>query len=138
MEVYLQKCDCPKAEYSSEALSHLLGRAKNIVKVGLKSNPTPDKVVTPEVIYKIILRYFSESPEYCLPLADFYSTLQYAKESPVDYWVHLNNAAKIADNHLQKEGSQMKNISQEVAMMFIRNCSDDGLSNLFRYKPVTK
>ncbi|KAL1255089.1 hypothetical protein QQF64_013150 [Cirrhinus molitorella] len=138
MDVYLQKCDCPKAEHSSEVLNHLLGRAKNIVKVGLKSNPSPDKVVSPEVIYKILLRYFSESPESCLPLADFYSTLPHARESPVDYWVRLNNAAEIADKHLQKQGSHMKNISQEVAMMFIRNCPDDGLSNVFRYKPVTK
>ncbi len=95
-------------------------------------------VVTPEVIYKILLRYFSESPESCLLLADFYSTLPYAKESPVDYWVRLNNAAEVADNHLQKQHSQMKNISQDVVMMFIRNFPDDGLSNVFRYKPVTK
>ncbi|KAL1276834.1 hypothetical protein QQF64_036457 [Cirrhinus molitorella] len=86
----------------------------------------------------MLLRYFSKSPESCLPLADFYSTQPHARESPVDYWVRLNNAAEIADKHLQKQGSHMKNISQEVAMMFIRNCPDDGLSNVFRYKSVTK
>lgn len=139
MEVYLQKCDHPKAEHSNEIFNHqILGRAKNIVKVGLKSNPSPDMVVTPETIYKMLLRYFSESPESCLPLADFYSTLPHDKESPVDYWVSLNNAAKIADNHLQKQGSRMKNISQEITMMFIRNCPDAELSSVFRYKPITK
>lgn len=138
MEVYLQKCDRPNAEHANEVLSHLLGRAKNIVKVGLKSNPSPDIVVTPETIYKILLRYFSESPESCLPLADFYSTTPYTKETPVDYWVRLNNAAEIADNHLQKQGSRMKNISQEIAMMFIRNCPNVELSSVFRYKPITK
>ncbi|XP_026121145.1 uncharacterized protein LOC113100767 [Carassius auratus] len=138
MEVYLQKCDRPKAEHSIEILNHLLGRAKNIVKVGLKSNHSPDMVVTPETIYKMLLRYFSETPESCLPLADFYSTMPYDKESPVDYWVRLNNAAEIADNHLQKEGSRMKNISQEIAMMFIRNCPNVELSSMFRYKPITK
>ncbi|XP_016313611.1 uncharacterized protein LOC107666701 [Sinocyclocheilus anshuiensis] len=138
MEVYLQKCDHPKAEHANEILNHLLGRAKNIVKVGLKSNPSPDMVATPETVYKMLLCYFSESPESCLPLADFYSTLPHDKESPVDYWVHLNNAAKIADNYLQKQGSRMKNISQEISMMFIRNCPDAELSSVFRYKPITK
>lgn len=108
------------------------------VKVGLKSSSSPDKVVTAEVIYEILLRYFSDSPESCLPLADFYSTLPFFRESPVDYWVRLNNAAEIADKHLLKQGSQMNNISQEVAMMFIRNCPDTGLSNVFKYKPATK
>lgn len=138
MKVYLQKCDLPKAEHANEILNHLLGRAKNIVKVGLKSNPSPDLVVAPETIYKMLLRYFSESPESCLPLADFYSTLPHDKESPVDYWVRLNNAAEIADNHLQKQGGGMKNISQEITMMFIRNCSDADLSSVFRCKPITK
>lgn len=138
MEIYLEKCDCPKAEHSSEIQNYLLGRAKNIVKVGLKSSSSPDKVVTAEVIYEILLRYFSDSSESCLPLADFYSTLPFVRESPVDYWVRLNNAAEIADKHLLKQGSQMNNISQEVAMMFIRNCPDTGLSNVFKYKPATK
>lgn len=73
-----------------------------------------------------------------VPLADFYATWPYAKESPVDYWVRLNNAAEITDSHLQKQGSRMQNISNEISVMFIGNFPDAELTSVFRYKPITK
>lgn len=66
--------------------------------------------VTPDTIYKLLLQYFTESPEFSIPLADFVSTLPYTTEIPVHYWVHLKNAAEIDDNHMQKQGSRMKNV----------------------------
>lgn len=134
--VYLRKKSCPTAERVDEVLSHLLGRAKNIVKVGLKSNS--DSATHPEVIYDILRRYFSDSPMSSLPLADFYATQPNADESPVDYWVRLNTAAEHADKHLQKSGGKMENMPAEIAMMFIRNCSDPDLSSVFRCKPISK
>lgn len=32
----------------------------------------------------------------------------------------------------------MKNMSSEIAMMFIRNCSEPNLSSMFRCKPISK
>ncbi|XP_051757200.1 uncharacterized protein LOC127516500 isoform X2 [Ctenopharyngodon idella] len=120
MNVYLSKKGCGKADGVEEILNHLCGRAKSIVKVKLKSSPVA--VLSPEVVYEVLQRYFSESPGSCQPLADFYATQPKLNEHPVDYWVRLNEAAELADAHLQRCGIKMKNMSSEIAMMFIRNC----------------
>lgn len=119
-----------------EILSHLLGRAKNIVKVGLKSNS--DNIAHPEIIYDILRRYFGDTPMSSLPLADFYATQPDPDESPVDYWIRLNIAAEHADRHLRKSGGKMENMSVEVAMMFIWNCPNSDLSSVFKCKPISK
>lgn len=136
MELYLHKADCSDTDQVDEILSHLLGRAKSIVKVRLKSSP--NEAISPETIYDVLRRYFSESPISCQPLADFYATRPKVNECPVDYWVRLNAAAESADSHLQKQGEKMKNMSSEIAMMFIRNCSEPNLSSMFRCKPISK
>lgn len=138
MEVYLRKRNLPTDEQGEEILSHLLGKAKSIVKVGLRSSSTSGAAVNPETIYSILRRYFSESPGSCLPLADFYATQPTTKETPVDYWVRLNTAAETANRHLQLQGSRMDNIDAEIAMMFIRNCPDPGLACVFKCKPISK
>lgn len=138
MEVYLRKKSCPASDQIDEILSHLMGRAKSIVKVGLKSTSTPNSAVQPEVIYDILRRYFSESPASCLPLADFYATQPSVGESPVDYWVRLNTAAELVDRHLKKQGRKLENMSAEISMMFIRNCPDPDLSSVFKSKPISR
>ncbi|XP_041836974.1 uncharacterized protein LOC121637109 [Melanotaenia boesemani] len=134
MELYLQKKGSSAEEQRDEVLGHLLGRAKSIVKIGLKSCPS----VNPEVIYGILRRYFSETPGSCLPLADFYATQPITNESPVDYWVRLNAAADVADRHLENRGNRMSQMDAEVAMMFIRNCPDPNLACVFKCKPISK
>ena len=136
MDTYLRKRGCSAGEQVDEILGHLLGRAKNIVKVGLKSNS--DKAAHPEVIYDILRRYFSDCPMSSLPLADFYATHPDVDESPVDYWVRLNTAAEHADRHLRRSGGKMENMSVEVAMMFVRYCPNSDLSSVFRCKPISK
>lgn len=138
MEVYLQKRSLSAHEQKDKILSHLLGKAKSIVKVGLKSSSTSGAAVTAEIIYGILRRYFSKSPGSCLPLADFYATQPKPKETPVDYWVRLNTAAETADRHLKLQGGKMDNIDAEIAMMFIRNCPDPSLACGFKSKPITK
>lgn len=138
MEVYLRKKNCPASDQVDEILSHLMGRAKKIVKVGLKSSSTPDKTVQTDMIYDILRRYFSESPASSLPLADFYATQPSAGKNPVDYWVRLNTTAEQADRHLKKQGRKLENMSAEIAMMFIRNCSDPELSGVFKSKPMSR
>lgn len=137
MELYLQKSSCPEAEKADTVMSHLLGRAKNIIKVGLKSTASSSPVSV-EKIYDMLRHYFSDHPVSLLPLADFYATQPKAKESPVDYWVRLNSAAERAKGHLERSGSNMENMSVEVAMMFIRNCPDPELSSVFKCKPMSK
>ncbi|KAL7833124.1 hypothetical protein SRHO_G00301420 [Serrasalmus rhombeus] len=138
MELYLHKSSCPDTERSNTILSHLLGRAKNIVKVGLKSSSAPNTVVSSEKIYDVLKHYFSDSPVSSLPLADFYATRPKDKESPVDYWVRLNATAERAANYLQQNGGKMENINAEIAMMFIRNCNSPDLSSVFKCKPMIK
>lgn len=115
-----------------------MGRAKKIMKVGLKSSLTPDNGVQPDMIYDILRRYFSESPASCLPLADFYATQPSAGENPVDYWVRLNTAAEQADRHLKKQDRKLENMSAEISMMFIRNCNHPELSSVFKSKPMSR
>ena len=136
MEVYLRKRNCLASDQPEEILSHLMGKAKKIVKVGLKSNLTPDSAVHPEMIYEILRRYFSESPASCLPLADFYATQPSMGEDPVDYWVRLNTAAEQADRHLKMQGRELVITSAEISMMFIRNCNDPELASVFKGKSV--
>lgn len=137
MELYLQKSNCPEAEKADTVLSHLLGRAKSIIKVGLKSTASTGSA-SAEKIYDMLRQYFSDHPVSLLPLADFYATQPKAKESPVDYWVRLNSAAERANSHLGRNGSNMENMSAEVAMMFIRNCPDPELSGVFKCKPMSR
>lgn len=85
MDLYLRKKDCLETDQADEILSHLLGRAKSIVKVRLKSSPSAH--VSSETIYDVLKRYFSDSPASCQPLADFYATCPKVNECPVDFWV---------------------------------------------------
>lgn len=137
MELYLLKSSCPEAEKADTVLSHLLGRAKNIIKVGLKSTASTGSASV-EKIYDMLRHYFSDHPVSLLPLADFYATQPKAKESPVDYWVRLNSAAERANSHLERSGSNMENMCAEVAMMFIRNCPDPELSSVFKCRPMSR
>lgn len=138
VEVYLQKRDLPLGEQAEEVLNHLCGKAKSIVKVGLKSSSKSNTPVAPETIFSILRRYFSDTPGSCLPLADFYATQPKAKETPVDYWIRLNTAAEVADRHLKCQGGKMDNMDSEIAMMFVRNCPDPNLASVFKCKPTSK
>lgn len=138
VDVYLQKRDLPPCEQAEDVLNHLCGKAKSIVKVGLKSSSISNIPVAPETVYNILWRYFSDTPSSCLPLADFYATQPKAKETLVDYWIRLNTAAEVADRHLKCQGGKMDNMDSEIAMMFVRNCPDPNLASVFKCKPTSK
>lgn len=63
----------------------------------------------PDLIYHILLQYFSDTS--CLPLEDFYSTKPKLREDPVDYRIRLNKAADLADEGLHRQGGRMENKS---------------------------
>lgn len=132
MRAYLQKGNVKITEQADEILGHLMGWAKDIMKVGLRSNPVLDCTNHPEIIYSILKQHFSEV--YCssMPLADFYSTLPKHSKNAVDYWLHLNKAADIADECLRGQGRRMGNLNSEFAMMFVRNCPDPDLAPTFK------
>lgn len=84
----LNKQKCPVSDQADEILSRLMGKARDIVKIVLRSDFSPDVVHNPDIIYSILLKYFRDASS-CLPLADFYSTCPEPKENPVDYWIRL-------------------------------------------------
>lgn len=133
----LRKQPYTTAEKADEIQGRLLGKARDVVKVALRSDDTLDAKQNPDIIYDILMRYFSQSSS-SLPLQDFYTTLPKPKENPVDYWIRLNKAADTADEGLRRLGRRMENISGEVAQMFAKHCPDPQLSSIFKCKPVSE
>ena len=136
MEIFLKKKKVVLADKADEILSKLMGRAKDVVKIALRSDPSRDAAQHPEVIYMILKQHFSANSYSCMPLADFYSTLPAQKEGVLDYWVRLNKAADVADECLQRQGKRMEDMNKEVAMMFVRHCPDQSLAMVFKSKLV--
>lgn len=134
-KAYIRKQKCPISEQSEEIMSRLAGKAKDVVRISLRSDCTLDVKQNPELIYNILLQYFSETSS-CLPLADFYATLPRAGENPVDYWIRINKAADLANDGLRRQGKQLADMSEEVTRMFIKHCPDPGLASVFRCKPI--
>lgn len=134
-KTHLRKQDIPVCEQAEEIMSHLMGKARDVVKIALRSDPTLDVTNKPELIYDVLLHYFSEAPS-CLPLADFYATLPRHRENPVDYWIRLNKAADLALEGLRRRGKQTENMNDEVALMFVKHCPDPELSCILKCKPI--
>ena len=133
MDLYLMRKNVRLNECSDEILSRLMGRAKDVVKIALRSDPTLNHIRRPELIYDILKQHFSEVSYSSVPLADFYGTVPKRNECPIDYWVRLNKAADAADECLRRrQGRRMENLSGEVALMFIRNCPDPNLACVFK------
>lgn len=136
-KAHMRKQSYTKAEQAEEIQGRLLGKARDVVIVALRSDDRLDVRQNPELIYDILLRYFSQSSS-SLPLQDFYTTLPKPKENPVDYWIRLNKAADTADEGLRRQGRKMENVSGEVAQMFAKHCPDPHLSSILKCKPVSE
>ncbi|KAL7839962.1 hypothetical protein SRHO_G00266200 [Serrasalmus rhombeus] len=135
MKSYVRKQNYTVAEQSDEIMCRLMGRARDVVRIGLRSDPTLVARENPDVIYNILLQYFSKTSS-CLPLADFYSTLPRQKENPVDYWIRVNKAADLAVEGLHRQGRGMENMTEEITRMFIKHCPDPELAYMFKCKPI--
>ena len=71
MMVYLKKKGVPAAEQAEEVLSKLSGRARDVVKVGVRSRPQISLSGGPEPIFEILKQHFSDTVTSGMPLADF-------------------------------------------------------------------
>lgn len=132
---YLWKQEVPIHGQADEIISHLMGKARDVVRVALRSDPGLDVKQKPDLVFGVLRHYFSDSSS-CLPLADFYATLPTRGENPVDYWIRLNKAAELAIEGLRRQGQTATPLTHEVACMFVKHCPDPELSYVFKCKPV--
>lgn len=137
MRNYIKKGNVRTEEQAEEMLINLRGRAKDVVKFGIR-NSNIDIHKNPDAIYGLLRKHFSCSQYSSIPLADFYTTMPKDKEDPFEYWLRLNRAADIAVECLKEQGKTLDNPSMEVTRMFIRNCPSKDLALTFRSKTVDK
>lgn len=138
MEVYFRKRVTPLEEQHIEIMSKLMGKAKDIVRITLRSSPSMKPQENPNIIYDILRQHFSEMTYSCMPMADFYSTVPVAGETPVEYWLRLNKAVDTAEEGLKRLGRRMEDPCQEAAMMFVKHCPDPTLAAIFKFKAPDK
>lgn len=101
MKSYLRRHDYNIAMQTEGVMGKLMGKARDVVKIGLRSNPALNTTCSPDIIYNMLIRHFS-STSSCLPLQDFHSTIPLQKENAVDYWIRLIKAADMAEEGLKR------------------------------------
>ncbi|KAJ8416166.1 hypothetical protein AAFF_G00381880 [Aldrovandia affinis] len=137
MKSYMNRVACSSdSERSELIMSRLAGRARDVVKVSLRSCPRVSPAELPTTIVDILKRNFSEITFSSMPMKDFYATMPRDSESVMDYWIRLNKAIDVADECLRRRGKGVEDPSAEVVMMFICHCPDPGLAVYFQFKPV--
>lgn len=70
VDTYLQKRDIPVLEHHHEILSRLKGKAKDIVRITLRSNTSLRPSENPRVIFDILKQHFSKNRFSYVPLAN--------------------------------------------------------------------
>ncbi|KAL1268818.1 hypothetical protein QQF64_034181 [Cirrhinus molitorella] len=138
IDVYLRKRGVPTGSMLREKMSRLGGRARDIIKVTLRSNPSLKPGEDPRVIIDILKQHFRELTYSAMPPADFYSTLPTVGENAMDYWIHLNKAVDVAEDCLKRQRRNLEDPSKEVTMMFVKQCPDPALSAVLKFKTADK
>ncbi|XP_046722276.1 uncharacterized protein LOC124397109 [Silurus meridionalis] len=137
MYSYLNSKKCTDdAEAYDLILGRLAGKARDIVKVSLRSAPGRTTTVPSSTIFDILKRNFSELMYSNMPMADFYNTLPKANESPMDYWIRLNKAIDVADECLRRRNKCVEDPAAEAVMMFVSHCPDPSLALSLQFKPA--
>lgn len=137
MKNYIKRANIRPEQQAEEILVHLRGRAKDVVKFGLR-NSGIDVTLNPDAIYALLRKHFAAVPYSPLPLADFYTTLPRGNEDAYDYWLRFNQAADVAADRLKEQGKELQCPSLEVTRMFIKNCPSKELAMTFRSKTIDK
>lgn len=132
MRSYSLKQGYSGAECIEEVINRLLGKARDVTKVWLRSNP---KVTDVNVVYGVLRRHFGDVVHSDLPLADFYAVQPLAGESALDYWIRLNKAAEMTEQCLVSKGEPATDLGRQAVIMFVRNCPDRELALIFKTKP---
>lgn len=138
MNTYLRKRGIPLEDHYQEIMTKLMGKARDIVKITLRSSPTLKPHEDPKVIMHILKQHFSEMTYSCMPLADFYGTVPLLGENPVDYWVRLNQAVDAAEEGLRRLGRNIEDPCREVTLMFVKHCPDPSLAAVLKFKAPEK
>lgn len=137
MYSYLNRKKCTDDTEASEfIMSRLAGKARDVVKVSLRSFPVQMASLLPSTVFDILKRNFSELTYSNMPMADFYNTLPKTDESPMDYWIRLNKAIDVADECLRRRNKCVEDPAAEAVMMFVSHCPDPGLALSFQFKPA--
>ncbi len=103
---YLKKKGVHLAEQAAEIMSNLMGRAKDIIRITLRSNPSLQPKKYPKVVTDILKQHFNDLTYSSMPLAEFYGTLPAPEETAMEYWIRLNKAVDIADECLNETGTK--------------------------------
>lgn len=113
MDVYLKKKGFPSAEQADEIMSNLMGKAKDVIKIALRSNPSLNPKTNPRIVTDILRQHFSELTYSSMLLADFYGTLPVAGENAMEYWIRLNKAVDVADKCLRRQSRSIEDPTRE-------------------------
>lgn len=133
---YLRKQATPVAEQAEEVVNKLMGKAREVVRVGVRSNPLIVLSGGPGPIFDILKQHFSDTFLYIMPLADFYATLTFLGEDPFEDWLRWNKVMEVTEDCLKRQNKTMDDPTRELTTMFIRHCPDSDLSLIFKCKPM--
>lgn len=136
MRGYLDKCSYRGKERVDELVSRLMGRARDIIRIWLRSNIQVANSGDVNVVFCTIRKHFDSTVCSGMPLTNFFSTAPYVDEQPLDYWIRLNRAAEVTEQALVNEGERMQLQTVEIAAMFIRHCPNRALLLIFLSKPL--
>lgn len=136
MVAYMRKKGIPLADQAEEVLSKLVGRAREVVRVAIRSKPSLSLSGGPDPVFEILKQHFSDTVSSGMPLADFYATLPSSGEHPFDYWLRLNRAMELTEDCLRRQNKTFDNLTRDLTAMFIRHCPDPELSLIFKCKPL--
>ncbi|KAK2830895.1 hypothetical protein Q5P01_018826 [Channa striata] len=129
MHSYLSKLNLSGTRGIEEVINRLMGKARDIIKVWLRSNPDVNDV---NIVFAVLRRHFGEVVQSDLPLADFYAVRPLVGEVPLDYWIRLNKAAELAEQSLVSRGEPVADLGRQAVIMFVRNCPDKELALIFK------
>lgn len=87
-------------ELADQLLSRLLGCTKDVARIWLRNNVQVSAAGDVDAVFCFLRQHFHSAVHSGMPLADFYATKPYANEQPLDYWIRLNEAAKVVEQSL--------------------------------------
>jgi hypothetical protein len=118
--VYMHKRGVSVVDQADEVMRRLMRRACNVVKVGIRSNPSVDSYKRPKShLGPLLKQHFSDTSISSMPFADFYATLPLTNE-PFDYWLRLNRAMEVAEDCLKNTRKVLK-----THLVSSQSCSSD-------------